>query len=944
MISRFPLRYELIASIGSGRFATVYHAWDRELQRDVALKITDTVARSEQEITRIRRESRISCRLRHPSIVSGFDAFTHETFEVLCLPQISGGTLLDSDAKKSVSIRLKLERIIKVTEAVVYLHSRGLVHGDIKPENILLDDQGRPYLADFGSCQLVKSPDAEVVGTPAYLAPEIVCGKSPATLASDVYALGATLYETLSGRPPFTGEAHAVLDQIRTQVFPVASKANPRLDGSLDAIIKKACAGEPALRYASATELGSDLANYLENRPLVARKTSIGGVALLWSQRNPMIASLSAALVAIVVFGTVIATMGWTRSLSNQHSVTESEKTLREKANIATLRESTLQTLLVSIEREQATIDLASRNEKELTYQAESARIEIDSKSKTASEQVLEAERLNALASDMKLEEERLGSAVNLANSAVAQRIAFAGTVTQRRDDMASLQKAMNSLKKVMSHSESNPFSQSIYKELRGVLSSVPQQWRGLAWATVTRAVTLALPQHSETTLELPNDVIRVITDRAYHRLLFFRSSQFAELEFLNSESKWSTVVLNFRRIAGIPPIHGTATLGCFSADGTSSVLWFPSTTGAHELLVVSTSGDAIGSLQSRVKVQFDGDVHAIRYLDSRRIYLLRSNRTSGDLELYSVFENKTLWSCRAHRAAEKENVLPLLPFFIECGTDSWQHLLFASSMKPTSDDAKTHVFLHSVDLRKTPEVRSLDCGEQELAQWPHQWQLSPHHILGVGRQSLSTVDPPAINHPRFDTRTTLDQQQIQALTQQWSPISLASESQTPGSFLESELYLPRENFKGRLKEGLEFAPILDRVAGKLLYAQQRTLFFYDVINRNSVSLPLNIYQARHVIPLSGGRTLLLFDKTKLRIVQLADWDADSVVSVDAVNDQLLEVERRFQLQSDSSVIVDGAERMKDTTDVSAPEKVETPTSDPSSNSSPKPTQAPVTD
>jgi serine/threonine-protein kinase len=287
--------YELLKELAQGGMGVVYRARQRSLNRPVALKmILQGRLSTPAALTRFQDEARATAELDHPNIVPIYEVGEHDGRPFFSMKLIDGGTLSDAlrsaprpDARKFVAV------LAKVCRAIHYAHQRGILHRDLKPSNVLIDERGEPFVADFG---LVKRLGADetmtatgaLLGTPAYMAPEQAEGPSTAvTTLADVYALGAILYEILTGRPPFRGETP--LDTLRlvreTQVEPPA-RLNPDADANLVAVCLKCLEKDPTRRYASAGDLADDLERWLAGDPVLARPA--GSVTRLfeWLRQN----------------------------------------------------------------------------------------------------------------------------------------------------------------------------------------------------------------------------------------------------------------------------------------------------------------------------------------------------------------------------------------------------------------------------------------------------------------------------------------------------------------------------------------------------------------------------------------------------------------------------------------------------------------------------------
>src|SRR5205809_6123847 len=219
---------------------------------------------------------------------------------------IEGGQLDEVTKRAPMSIRQAVELIAKVTRTVHYAHEHGSLHRDIKPGNILVDQKGEPHLTDFGLARLVETESTvtrtmEVLGTPSYMAPEQAVGKNAAISSiTDVYGLGAVLYQLLTGRPPFAGGATYETIKLLLDTEPKQPRLlNPKIDRDLSTICRKCLEKDPKHRYSSALALAEDLERWLKHEPIRARHTGVFARGGKWVRRNPTSALLVASLVGL---------------------------------------------------------------------------------------------------------------------------------------------------------------------------------------------------------------------------------------------------------------------------------------------------------------------------------------------------------------------------------------------------------------------------------------------------------------------------------------------------------------------------------------------------------------------------------------------------------------------------------------------------------------------
>jgi TolB-like protein/Flp pilus assembly protein TadD/predicted Ser/Thr protein kinase len=306
--------YELLEEVGRGGQGVVFRARQKSLNRIVALKVIGLGRwATKAHLRRFRLEAEAAASLDHPCIVPIYEVGERDGQCYFSMKFVEGGQLDEVAKHTPISIRQAVELIATVARTVHYAHEHGILHRDIKPGNILLDAKGEPHLTDFGLARLVESESTvtrtlEVLGTPSYMAPEQAAGNNPATAgltsATDVYGLGAVLYQLLTSHPPFAGGTtyETIKSLLETEPRP-PRLLNAKVDRDLSTICLKCLEKNPERRYSSALVLAEDLERWLRHEPIQARRTGVFGRGKKWLQRNPTavgIAVLSVALIAAV--------------------------------------------------------------------------------------------------------------------------------------------------------------------------------------------------------------------------------------------------------------------------------------------------------------------------------------------------------------------------------------------------------------------------------------------------------------------------------------------------------------------------------------------------------------------------------------------------------------------------------------------------------------------
>ncbi|HEU4389879.1 MAG TPA: WD40 repeat domain-containing serine/threonine-protein kinase [Blastocatellia bacterium] len=307
--------YELLEEIARGGMGLVYKARQMSLNRIVALKMMRPgLLASEPEVQRFRVEAEAAASLQHPRIVAIHEVGEYEGLCYFSMDYVEGKSLAEIVRDQPLPARRAASYVKTIAETVDFAHQKGVLHRDLKPANVIIDSSDQPRITDFGLARRIDGDSrltetGAVLGTPSYMPPEQAAGRRESLgPVSDVYSLGAMLYELLTGRPPFQAETPLDTIMMVTRAEPVAPRIlNDKLDRDIETICLKCLEKEPRKRYRSARELADDLGRFLDHKPIKARRVAAFNRTWRWCRRNPWPASATAAVAVLAILAALTA-------------------------------------------------------------------------------------------------------------------------------------------------------------------------------------------------------------------------------------------------------------------------------------------------------------------------------------------------------------------------------------------------------------------------------------------------------------------------------------------------------------------------------------------------------------------------------------------------------------------------------------------------------------
>ena len=333
-------QFQLLEEVGAGTFGTVWKALDTELDRLVAVKIPRREQMQPADVEMFLREARAAARLKHPQIVAVHEVGRDDGSVFIVSDFIQGRTLAERHSQGPFTPAAAAELCAEIGEALHHAHEAGVIHRDLKPQNIMLDAAGRPHIMDFGlakreAADVSLAVDGKILGTAAYMSPEQARGEAGRVdRRTDVYSLGVILYELLTGVRPFRSDLRILLQQVIHSEPPRPRRLNRGVPRDLETIALKCLEKSPNLRYAGAADVAAELRRWLAGKPILARPAGLLERGWRWARRNPVVAGLGGGVATLLIAVTIVGGWSYLRAASDalaKASLTQSERGARQE-------------------------------------------------------------------------------------------------------------------------------------------------------------------------------------------------------------------------------------------------------------------------------------------------------------------------------------------------------------------------------------------------------------------------------------------------------------------------------------------------------------------------------------------------------------------------------------------------------------------------------------
>jgi serine/threonine protein kinase len=633
----FESRFGEMIEIGRGRHSRVYRAKDRLLKRWVAIKNIEATGNATQAA--VESEIRILSKLNHPSIVRLYDAIRIKRSVSIVQSLCAQGNLANFDSLSRYELSQRTLWIATIADAVQHMHQSGFIHGDIKPANILLDGNTKPFLCDFSESREIGKPGTtdmiQIVGSTGYIAPEMLKETSGPTTASDIFALGVTLYELIARKPAFSGNAEHIMLQSTRGGVPLLTKSEGRFAADWNTIIQKATHPQPHLRYENVAALAEDIRSLNDFRPIRAKKPTRLSRIKLWAQRESRLARRIAMVLATVLALICITSIAWGISNWQLQRITSEEENLRVRIEqVAYAQNELTDQMQATKEATREALERESEASRE-SQKAFAAKTELERRIAERTRLTEESQRLTLSASNEAEIKARMDAEAKAAKEQIlleSSQIRYDENRLKRETQEAIYWRKITEVKSAVSEMR--------WDLARKALFECDVRYRGLEYYLLEGLIKT---ERTTPTLRSIGDIVNV---GAFRILPHKETSIFIDRTDEYEISRVDNQTGKRTKLGSLPnKIYGRESRG-IQVNGRELIVFTGDPANYDKVYYSLFDVSGTGKMKQLAEGSINGYFHSAVYLSGNGWVAIRSDKSDGNrFSLYSIQKNQEIWS-----------------------------------------------------------------------------------------------------------------------------------------------------------------------------------------------------------------------------------------------------------------------------------------------------------